>query len=264
MAAAAIVQPTILMVKLSEIDRNEKFNCRTKIGDVADLAKSIGQIGLSEPPIVRAKKGGGYSLVAGFRRCAALESLHGNQVLIPVQVREFESEELAELFNLSENTARDDLRKVDLVKHVHKLFKVRGLQQKKIAETLKLSQSAVSKFSNLWDALSNPIKEWWGGIERPEDEPTITDLEKCAALGTPAKQKAWLDARLAGVDMPDDDSEDSEGGDGEESAKPKKRGVREIKAAIEKLSEKNDGNPDDSQKAQIKALRWVMGEIQKL
>jgi ParB/RepB/Spo0J family partition protein len=78
---------------------------------LAELAASIKQNGLAQPPTVRPMKDGRYEIVAGERRVRAMRDVLAWPE-IPVILREMD-DETASAIMLSENTARADLNPVE-------------------------------------------------------------------------------------------------------------------------------------------------------
>jgi ParB/RepB/Spo0J family partition protein len=85
------------------------FNPRKHLGDVAELAASIGQVGVLEPVVVRTV-GKGYELVFGHRRHAA--AVLAKLKLIPGIVREYSDDDVLEV-QIVENSQRADVHPLD-------------------------------------------------------------------------------------------------------------------------------------------------------
>lgn len=255
--------PTIIKTKVSNIIRSDKFNCRSKLTKerIEEIAKSIRQKGLVNPPIVREGKDGQYELVAGFTRVAAVESIAGKDADIAVRVMTFETEEDAMMVNALENTARTDLLRYDLARLVHKLVSKVGLQQAKVASNLGLSQGWVSQLVKVWEGLSNPVKEWWAGFQDPDKQPQFSDIQKMSKE-TPADQKKMLEALLKGEDV--GSATNGEGnGDGAEGKK--KRTMKDIRAKLDSFESKKEENKlTDEETIAYNVLRWVTGDVKSL
>lgn len=256
--------PVFIQTKVSNIVRSDKFNCRSQLTKerVDEIANSIAEKGVINPPIVREGKDGKYELVAGFTRVAAIEKLGGKDADITARLMSFESEEDAMMVNALENTARNDLLRYDLAKLVHKLVTKTGLQQARVAKNLGISQPWVAQLNKVWEGLSNPVKEWWQTFQDPDKQPAWKDL-MAWSKESPQKQKAIIDAIIKGEEPPadDDKGDDESNGDG----KGKKRTMKEIKARMETYAaKKEDGKLEDSEVIAYNVLRWVTGEVKSL
>lgn len=112
-APAVTFQPFVpsVLVPLARIDRSPR-NPRTHVDPVKleELAKSIGEVGVIEPIIVRVL-GDRYELIAGERRCRAAHM--AGLVDIPTIVREIDDKEAAWL-QTTENEQREDLHPLEL------------------------------------------------------------------------------------------------------------------------------------------------------
>lgn len=130
------------LIPIDQIEVDSDFNCRGRISpiDVIDLWKSIEQMGLIQPPTVRAlpepREGKTYSVVAGFRRVMA--HVVGKQTHVPCRVIHCTEEEAA-ILNLTENIQRQDLNIMQESKAVEKFY-TRGWSQDRIAKELKVSR----------------------------------------------------------------------------------------------------------------------------
>jgi ParB/RepB/Spo0J family partition protein len=85
----------------------QQFNANA----LADLAASIDEHGLAQPPTFRPLPGGQYEIVAGERRTRACRDLLG-WTEIPAIVRDLSDEEAAAIM-LAENTGRADLNPIE-------------------------------------------------------------------------------------------------------------------------------------------------------
>lgn len=261
------LMPVLITVKLSAINRDPKNNySRSRPADVKGMAESIKARGrIDNPPIVRENKSGKFTheLISGFTRCGGWEELHGPDADIVVQVVTVADENEQRLINLTENVARSDISRYDLARNVFDLEK-RGYKQTKIAAALDLYQSYVSTYLTIWTGLCPTVKDWWKGIDKPENEPPTTTLKKWASVPE-AEQKARLQAFLDGTDYdaehPDESSEGEGDGEGSE-ASAKMRGKKEIKEQLAKLTEKKEDpqfKDDEKLLGRIAALKWVLG-----
>jgi len=251
-------------IKLSDIVRDSKFNSRHILGDIESFSKTIKTNNYLTPPVVR-EKNGKIHLVAGFRRCAAWEKLWGPTAIIKVDLKKFETEEDAILFNLAENTGRNDLRKYDICERIYELCdeSKAGLKGTKVANIINRTQSYVSQCLNIWKDLSTDTKKWWSKIEDPQNEPTFSQLKELSK-GTPAEQKSALEALIAGTDNWSEGLGESESDPNaeptEEKSKPKtKKEIKEKYAQFTAAFEDAEGDEADKIKDRIAVLKWVLG-----
>ena len=108
---------------------------------VADLAASIKQVGIIEPLVV-AKKGDNYEVIAGHRRLLAAIVVQLTEV--PCLVVDTNALD-AEMLKLHENLARSEINAVDWAKHLQYLKQHFGVDSAKIAEMMSVSEAWVSQ-----------------------------------------------------------------------------------------------------------------------
>ena len=131
----------LLEIPVSAIDRNP----RQPRGDfpeepLAALARSIREVGVLQPVVVRARDGG-YELVAGERRLRAAKL--AGLATIPAIVREGDdTESLREA--LIENIHREDLSPLELAAAFQSLLEDLGATQETVAERLGYSRAHVA------------------------------------------------------------------------------------------------------------------------
>lgn len=112
---------------------------------LAELAASIKAHGIVQPLIV-AKNGSNYIIIAGERRYRAAQSI--NQKTVPAIVRSFGTQEKLEIA-LIENIQREDLTVLDLAAAYHKLHDEFSLSYDEIAKKVGKSPSAVNNIIRL-------------------------------------------------------------------------------------------------------------------
>lgn len=110
-----------------------------------DLSNSIVQHGIVQPLIV-AKNGSQYIIIAGERRYRAAQKLELKEV--PVIVRSFGDQERLEI-SLIENVQREDLTKLELAAAYLKLHDQFNLEYKEIGVRVGRSESAVVNIMRL-------------------------------------------------------------------------------------------------------------------
>jgi len=112
------------------------------------LAGSLGERGVLQPVLVRAKPGGTYELVAGERRWRAAK-IAGLEK-IPALVRAHEDAEALELA-LIENMAREDLSPIEEARACAALVEELGLTREEVGRRVGRSRVAVSNLTRLLD-----------------------------------------------------------------------------------------------------------------
>ena len=118
---------------------------------LTELSESIHRHGIVQPLIV-ARNGSGYIIIAGERRYRAAQLLGLKDV--PVIVRSFGSQEKLEI-SLIENVQREDLTKLELAAAYLKLHDQFNLEYREIGERVSKSESAVV---NIMRLLKLPLK----------------------------------------------------------------------------------------------------------
>lgn len=136
------------VLPVSQISSNPQ-QPRTLFNDqtIAELAESIGSVGLVQPLIVR-RHGDGYELIAGERRWRAAKQAGLEKV--PAIIRETGDAESIELA-LVENINREDLNPIDTARAYAILQDDFGITQEKLAKKLGRSRSAVANTLRLLD-----------------------------------------------------------------------------------------------------------------
>jgi len=109
---------------------------------LTELAQSIRQFGIIEPLVARPLAEGGYEILAGHMRWQAAQQAGLTQV--PVVVREADDRAAAAIA-LVENLLRRDLNPIEEARALRRLREEFGLTQEQLAETLGISQSAISR-----------------------------------------------------------------------------------------------------------------------
>ncbi len=115
--------------------------------DLEDLVRSIKEIGLINPIIVR-KMGDDYELVAGLRRLMAVGVLQMEKVYVRV-VRA--GDEKAERIKMDENKEREDINPLEEGIYFKELLVKFGWNQKELAEKFRVSESYVSQRIGAFD-----------------------------------------------------------------------------------------------------------------
>src|SRR5580698_6596215 len=119
------------------------------------LAGSLGERGVLQPVLVRAKPGGTYELVAGERRWRAARMAGLEKIPALVRPRgDAESLELA----LIENMAREDLSPIEEARACAALVEELGLTRKEVGRRVGRSRVAVSNLLRLLDLPDETIE----------------------------------------------------------------------------------------------------------
>lgn len=113
---------------------------------LAELEQSIRQFGMLEPLVARPLADGTYEILAGHMRWQAAQRAGLSQV--PVMVRNADDRTAAAIA-LVENLLRRDLNPIEEARALRRLREEFGLNQEQLAETLNVSQSAISRMLGL-------------------------------------------------------------------------------------------------------------------
>ena len=127
-------------IQLEEIHPNPA-NPRQYVGDVSELADSIRERGLIQPLVVHPRTRGGYELLSGHRRYAALVHLDAATALCLIAPARKDVEALQIM--LVENGQREALSPMEEARAFDRLLKM-GLSQAQIARGVGRSQTHVS------------------------------------------------------------------------------------------------------------------------
>lgn len=121
-----------------------RYQPRQRIDEayLAELAQSIRQFGIIEPLVVRPLGAGGYEILAGHMRWQAAQQAGLMQV--PAMIRAADDRTAAAIA-LVENLLRRDLNPIEEARALHRLRDEFELTQEQLAETLGISQSAISR-----------------------------------------------------------------------------------------------------------------------
>jgi len=109
--------------------------------DLEDLVKSINDVGLINPILVR-KRGEDYELIAGLRRLMAADVLKLEKVTVRVVKA---GEEKAEKMKVDENRARENVGPIDEGQYFIEVMEKHAWKQKDLAKKFRVSESYVSQ-----------------------------------------------------------------------------------------------------------------------
>jgi ParB family chromosome partitioning protein len=123
---------------------------------LSELADSIRENGLLQPPVVRKADDGTYRLIAGERRWRASRSAGLEK--IPVIVREAAGPEILELA-LIENIQREDLNPVETAEAFQRLIKDFHLTQEELSRKVGKDRATVANYVRIL-GLVPEVKGW--------------------------------------------------------------------------------------------------------
>ena len=136
-----ISKESVVEIKINNIEPNVNQPRKNFDDDkIADLAESIKVHGVLQPIIV-AKKGDYYQIIAGERRWRA--SKKAGLKTMPAIVREYDEKKTREVA-LIENLQRQDLNALETAKAIKELMEEHSLTQEEISKTLGKSRSAIA------------------------------------------------------------------------------------------------------------------------
>lgn len=144
-----------------------------------ELTESIKEQSLISKIILRPTEGGKYEIVAGSRRCRAIESLHGDGYELKeteyVMMEDMDDEH-ALLYSLDENTKRRNLSVLELNKAALNLNNRLGYKPKQIAKALGITDAKLKRVlevSQTLNKMPDIVKE---ELNKPPDQAKISDL----------------------------------------------------------------------------------------
>jgi ParB family chromosome partitioning protein len=177
-----------ICVPIETIDPNPR-NPRRRITGIDELAESLSQHGLLQPPVVR-PVGERYELVAGHRRFAAAQALGWTE--LPVLVRGAGHDE-AYVLMLVENLQRDDLSPREEARALEVLLRERRWTTRQVAAAVRRSAAYVSKRLRVFeDPILGPLVL--------NQSMTVSAAEEVLPLGNADKRKIVERALLEGWD----------------------------------------------------------------
>jgi ParB family chromosome partitioning protein len=148
-------EPRLVSILLDLIDPDPNQPRKT-LGDLSELAASIGEHGVINPIIVEVSGSGRYRIVAGERRFAAGRTL-GLQT-VPCIVRTV-AEQSRLTLQLIENLQRKDLHPVEEARAFKRLMDEFNLTQRELAQRLGKSLAAVNQTLRILDLNSEVLAD---------------------------------------------------------------------------------------------------------
>jgi ParB/RepB/Spo0J family partition protein len=258
-------------VPFNKIFIDPKINSRKKLRDIPELAKNIDENGLQSALLVT--NGGDaehpYTLVAGFRRGAALNTLKWGSKLVNVIVVDD-----AQGSNLIENILREPLPALDLAKRLAEMKEgtyyvpndgeTRKWTNAELSKLLSRSQSHITNFVRVHESLTDEVKNLIGPFDPPGR------LLFVWAGKTPAKQleaaQEWVkyqkNLEKAGK------TRKAHGEGDPATSNSSKPGKKVLTEKFEQLTWKSETARAGSKEAEIAAavaesLRFVLGDVKR-
>jgi ParB family chromosome partitioning protein len=184
--------PAFELIPLEQIEPSPR-NPRRGLQGIEELAASIRVHGLLQPIVVRRAEGG-YQLVAGHRRHAAVRDLGWTSV--QAIVREVDEQD-AYVLTLVENLQRDDLTPREEARALETLLRERGWTTRQVAEAIQRSASYVSRRLRVFEdpvlapyVLGNRLS-----VSAAEELLTVTPARR-PALAAKAAKEGWEHAQV--------------------------------------------------------------------
>ncbi|MDR0974232.1 MAG: ParB/RepB/Spo0J family partition protein [Ruminococcus sp.] len=195
-------------IRLSQIEPN-KSQPRKNFDDkkLQSLADSISRNGVLQPIAVRDTGGGSYRIIAGERRFRACKMLGLTE--IPAVIKTFDERQTAEA-TLIENLIREDLNPIEEAAGLHELIEKYKLSQEETAKVTGKSRSSVANSLRL--------------LSLPDDIKKM--LEDGALSVGHGKILAGIEDKQELLSLA-------------EAARDEKMTVRQLEAAVKRLSEDN-------------------------
>lgn len=241
-------------IPVDQIKADASWNSRSGDLDIDGLAKNIDEMGLLEPLVVT-KERDGYKLVAGFRRFAAIQKLGWTTVRATIVEADADK---AQLINLAENIERKNLRLYDTMRVVYDLSERKGLKSIRIARDTGLKESRVDRMVRAWPRLAPSFKERWSRVREASWEPSETQIHNWSSLSHPEQNAEW--SKWAGDGDLDDPGTPFDLDEEEKKKSKKSRGARQKVFVIRRMIATLQAKDTDISRAQIRALKWALGE----
>ena len=132
----------LVAITLEDIHPNAR-NPRANLDDIDELAASIRENGLLQPLVVHPRPAGGFELIAGHRRYAALLELGADRA--PCLVAPTRDDAHALTLMLVENGQRVNLTSLEEARAYDRLIRLHGLSQPEVARRVGRSTAHVNQ-----------------------------------------------------------------------------------------------------------------------
>ncbi len=252
----------VINVPMSDIVADEKFNARKDYsgetpgskrdsrGSIEDLAASIKRDGQLQPVLVTKTDKGKYFLRFGFRRYKALQLLKAESILVQLWDGE---ERDAEMVNLAENCARNDLHPWEIAQRCVEIAEKYKMTGNEISVRIGKSKGHVNNLMRIFSQVDTRIVQAW---MKGDGRATFDNLIKLAKMEPTEQAEQW--AEWAGESEGDED-ETLPPLQGAEVKRPSKR---HLEAAINALKKSDQSGPwKEGCKA---ALAFALGKSKTL
>jgi ParB family transcriptional regulator, chromosome partitioning protein len=222
-------------------------NPRRGLKQIEALAQSIAAYGLLQPLVVRPCSRGGFELVAGHRRLAALQRLGWERA--PALVRDV-SDEQAYVLTLVENLQREDLSPREEADALADLIRTRKWTTRQVAEAINRSAAYVSKRLRVFeDPVLGPAVLDGHLLRSVAEELLVAPKRRRAALAQHAIAERW-DAATARRVL---------GGGGERSLPRRNASLAQVVTTLRQKLREVD--PIDLTEREKRALRLLFREL---
>ncbi len=143
--------PGVALVPVGDVHIKARLNPRSTCFNIDGLAAVMRENGMTSSLMVRPRKAGGYTLVAGERRYRA--AIKAKVKMLPVIIRDdlCGDEDKSMSYAISENTNREDLNPVDLGRAL-KLLEKNGHSVSAISRMTGTHERTVRRLTTLMDA----------------------------------------------------------------------------------------------------------------
>jgi ParB family chromosome partitioning protein len=142
----SLVFHKIETVSISKVSVWDEVEARKlNLEGIKELADSIRQEGLQNPPVVQKTKDGKYKLIAGQRRLAALKIIGSKNIPVLVVKRPYDDDD-AKAVSIVENLHRKQMNATEMAEACD--FLVKSMKSsKKVATALGISQQTLRSYS---------------------------------------------------------------------------------------------------------------------
>lgn len=187
----------LVMVPIERVrqDPNQARGLRS-LDSVASLGRSIAEVGLLHPLLVRRRDDGDYQLVAGYRRLLAAAAM--GLETVPVLILEGNAPALQ--VQLVENLQREDLNPLEKAMAVKAYMDAAGLSKRAAAQKLGIPRTTITDWLDLLqvdERYQRAVVDNFNGGDSPLTVSHVAEARALAArMGAPGLVKALLDAVL--------------------------------------------------------------------
>jgi len=187
----------LVMVPIERVrqDPNQARGLRS-LDSVAPLGRSIAEVGMLPPILVRRLDNGYYQLVAGYRRLLAAAA--NGQTTVPAIILDGDAPALQ--VQLVENLQREDLNPLEKAMAVKAYMDAAGLSKRAVAQKLGIPRTTITDWLDLLEVderYRRAVVDNFAGGDSPLTISHVAEARALAAkLGAPGLANALLDAVL--------------------------------------------------------------------